>query len=148
MSINNLNAGTIATSDQVPFFSVSNGQDRKATVSELLNLAAATATGTETQYASPNATGFTVTVSPSQTGNSMWVLMTPLAGYAAGTVVYPAVATCVHGQELLITSTQAVTTLTTNGNGATVNGAPTTMAANSFHRLKFDGVNKSWYRIG
>jgi hypothetical protein len=29
-----------------------------------------------------------------------------------------------------------------------VNGAPTTLAANAFFRLRFDGVFNAWYRIG
>ena len=37
---------------------------------------------------------------------------------------------------------------TVAGNGSTVNGAPTTLAANSFFRLRFDGVFKAWYRVG
>jgi hypothetical protein len=41
-----------------------------------------------------------------------------------------------------------VTTLTIAGNGSTLNGAPTTIAANGFFNLRFDGVFKAWYRVG
>ena len=44
--------------------------------------------------------------------------------------------------------TQAVTTLTVSGNGATVNGAPAALTANGFFRLRFDGVLGGWYRLG
>jgi hypothetical protein len=54
----------------------------------------------------------------------------------------------VDGQQLLVSCTQAVTTLTVAGNGSTVNGAPATLAANAFFRLRFDGVFKAWYRVG
>lgn len=149
MSINNLNAGTIATSDQIPFFSTSNGQDRKASVSELLALASASASGDFIeQYSAPNATGFSVTITPPTTGDKVWLILTPAAGYAAGTIVYPPVAQCVNGQEILVNCTQSVTTLTTTGNGSTVYGAPTTLAANAFFRMRFNGVNQSWYRVG
>jgi len=101
-----------------------------------------------TQYAAPAATGFTVLVAPPDSGDSMFLLLTPNAGYAAGTITLPAAATCVDGQELLVTTTQLVTALTVGGNGSTVNGAPTTLAANAFFRLRFDGVFKAWYRVG
>jgi len=49
---------------------------------------------------------------------------------------------------VLVNCTQAVTTLTINGNGATVTGAPTTLAANAFFRLRFEAVAGVWYRVG
>ena len=48
----------------------------------------------------------------------------------------------------MVSCTQAVTTLTVSGNGSTVNGAPTTLAANGFFRLRYDGVFKAFYRVG
>jgi hypothetical protein len=51
-------------------------------------------------------------------------------------------------QELLVNCTQAVTTLAVSGNGATVTGAPTTLAANAFFRLRFDQASSVWYRVG
>lgn len=100
------------------------------------------------QYFAPNATGFSVTISPVSQGASVWLLMTPLAGYAAGTVTLPLNTTLQDGQTFRVTSTQAVTTLTVAGNGATVNGAPTTLAANAFFELSYDKVNNSYYRVG
>jgi hypothetical protein len=47
-----------------------------------------------------------------------------------------------------VNTTQAVTALTVAGNGATVNGAPTTLAANGFFRIRFDAVLDVWYRVG
>ena len=55
---------------------------------------------------------------------------------------------CKDGQEVLVTSTQAVTALTVSGNGSTVYGAPSALTANAFFKLRFDGVVKAWYRIG
>ena len=143
---------TLTTSDLVALFSNSLGNDAAATLGTLLAWLQSQLTASGdfvTQYAAPSASGFTVTVVTPTNGQSMFVLLTPNAGYAAGTIVYPAQATCVDGQELLLTTTQAVTALTTNGNGATaVNGAPTTLAANAFFRMRYDGVLKSWYRVG
>jgi hypothetical protein len=152
-TINQLSAASsVVASDLVPIWQSENGDARKASVSlfaTYIQSLLTPAQGEETQYYAPAASGFSVTVAPSTAGGSVYLLMTPLAGYAAGTVVLPAVASAEDGQEVLVTSTQAITTLTVSGNGATaVNGAPTTLTANSFFRLRYDGVNQSWYRIG
>lgn len=151
MGIKDINQGTPTSASQIPFYDVPNGQDRRASVAQfatVLQPLLSPAGGLVTQYAAPNASGFSVTVSPPTDGASMFLLLTPAAGYAAGTIVLPAQSTCIDGQELLVSCTQAVTTLTVSGNGSTVNGAPTTLAANGFFRLRFDGVFKAWYRAG
>lgn len=151
MAIERLNQGSLSAASQLPFYDNANGSDARASVTALATLLATllgTASLQLTQYAAPNTTGFSVTVAPQTDGASVWLVLTPLAGYAAGTVVLPAAALCQHGQEVLVNCTQAVTTLTVSGNGATVSGAPTTLAANAFFRLKFGGVLKAWYRVG
>jgi len=97
-----------------------------------------------TQYAAPSATGFSVQVQDGPT----WLVLTPGAGYAAGTLVLPAVGGVENGQELLVNCTQSVGTLTVSGNGATVTGAPTALSANGFFRLRFDSVVSVWHRVG
>ena len=53
------------------------------------------------------------------------------------------------GTEVLVTSTQIITTFTLAANGASnTYGAPTTMAANAFFRMRFHLATNSWYRIG
>lgn len=151
MTIERLSQSTLSGASQIPFYDGTNGADRRASVNQLAELLQPLLTASNgfiTQYAAPNASGFSVAVAPPTTGASMWLLLTPAAGYAAGTVVLPLQANCIHGQEVLVSSTQAITTLTTSGNGSTVNGAPTTLAANGFFRLRFDGVLKAWYRVG
>lgn len=150
-SIASLSQTDIAVADSIPFGSSANGADRRTSVTQLVALIQALLTADNdpsTQYASPNATGFNVQIAPPADGGSVWLLLTPLAGYAAGTITLPAQALCVDGQELIVNSTQAVTTLTVAGNGSSVNGAPATLAANAFFRLRFDGVSKNWYRVG
>lgn len=152
MSIERLNQGTPVGNSLIPFFDVTNGRDAAASVNTFKSviLQDINSSGLTTQYASPNASGYTITVSPPDTGVSMWLLSTPLAGYAALTINLPVGA---DGQEVLVSSTQAVSgTLTVTGAtvGASpqpVNGAPGTLAANGFFRLRFDGVHSSWYRI-
>jgi len=102
-----------------------------------------------TQYAAPSATGFSVTIGTGiDAGLSVWLVLTPVAGYAAGTLVLPASGDVVDKQEILVNCTQSVTTLTITGNGSTVTGAPTTLAANGFFRLRYDAVLTTWYRVG
>lgn len=94
-----------------------------------------------TQYAAPSATGFSVTLDAVDT----WLVLTPVAGYADGTLVLPDGS---DKSEILVNCTQAVTTLTiTPASGDTVTGAPTTLAANDFFRLRYDAVAKVWYRV-
>ncbi len=152
-TINQLTAvDTVAAADQVPIYSAANGDARKASISaiaEYIQTLLSTAGSMQTQYSAPAATGFSVTINPVADGGSVYLLLTPVAGYAAGTIVLPELAECVDGQEVLVSTTQLITALTVNKNGATAaNGAPTTLAANAFFRLRFDGVFQSWYRVG
>lgn len=124
------------------------GQDYKYQSSALVSYVSANINVTdnkETQYASPSATGFSVSINDNS--NSAWLLLTPLAGYAAGTIVLPALNNCVDKQEIIVNTTQAVTTLTINANGAQVVGAPTTLAANAYFTLRFDKLFSTWYRV-
>lgn len=151
MSIERLNQGTLAAGSQIPFNDPANGADRRASVKALAALLQTLLTpsqGLITQYAAPAATGFTVVIAPPTDGASMFLLLTPLAAYAAGTITLPQQATCVDGQEVLVHTTQAVTALTVNGNGAVaVIGAPAALAQFAFFRLRYDAVNQSWYRV-
>lgn len=142
-TINQLSAADeVSLGDLLPAFILEDGDTRKVSLSVLLAfLEANLSRGTlSTRYAAPSATGFSVTAE-----SNTHLILTPLAGYAAGTVVLPATPT--DRDEFLCNSTQAVTTLTINGNGKTVTGGPTTLAANAFFRLKYDGVLSVWYRI-
>lgn len=148
--INQLSAvDQVQASDQVPIYSAANGDARKASLSLLKAFFQEGITSADdkiTQYAAPSATGFSVQVNDDS--DSIWLILTPTGGFAAGTLVLPAVANCVDRQEILVNCTQAVTTLTITGNGSTVTGAPTTLVANGFFRLRFDAVTDTWYRVG
>ena len=142
-SITSLSAG-----DLFPVFPASVGYDSATTLATLLAWLQGQLTasgGMVTQYAAPSATGFSVTVTPVTTGGNVWLLLTPAAGYAAGTVVLPSP---VDGQEVTVSCTQSVGTLTVSGNGYTVNGAPSSLSANGFFKLRYDGTLHGWYRVG
>ena len=148
--INQLSAvDQVQPGDQVPIYSSSNSDARKASLSLLKTFFQEGVTAADdkiTQYAAPSATGFRVQVN--NDADSVWLVLTPTAGFAAGTLVLPAVANCVDRQEILVNCTQAVATLTVSGNGAAVTGAPTALTANGFFRLRFDAITDTWYRVG
>lgn len=147
---------TVSAGDQIPIWSGTNGASRKVSASTLaafVQQQISPSGGFVTQYATPTATGQTTTVTPPTQGASVWLEMTPQGSYAAGTIVLPAAAVAQDGQEILVTSTLAVTTLTVQfvnsaGSTVTVTGAPTTLAANGFFRMRYDAVFKLWIRIG
>jgi hypothetical protein len=150
-TINQLGVVTSLTAaDLLPLFSQTTGCDRAVSVGTLMAYLQTliSSAGMITQYAAPNATGFSVTIQLPDGGERLYLLLTPIADYATGTIVLPAVSGVVDGQEILVSSTHAVTTLTVSGNGAQVNGAPTALAANGFFRLVFDANYSSWFRIG
>lgn len=149
-TINQLNAATTITgSDLLAVYSQVNGDARKVSLTNFAAWVATQITTSDnkvTQYSAPSATGFTTIITDSS--NSIWLVLTPVAGYANGAITLPSIANCVDKQEILVNCTQAVTTFVVNGNGATVTGAPTTLAANAFFRLRFEAVTSTWYRVG
>lgn len=144
-----LNQGTFSLSAQIPFLDTLNGSDRRGSVAQLAEVILgqlSTADGFITQYDSPAASGFTVTAAPFVAGGSVFLLLTPAGDFASGTVILPAEA--VHGQKVTVHCTQAVTTLSVSGNGASVvSGAPATLADGGFFTLRYDGVTRGWYRV-
>lgn len=151
-SIYNLSAvDAVSTADQIPVLVVQSGDMRKMSVSQLvayMQEQLSVSGAFQTQYAAPAATAFNIALVPVTPGGSLYLLLTPVAAYAAGTITLPSAANVADGQEILCNTTQAVTALTVAGNGATVVGAPTTLAANAFFRLRYNTILNTWYRVG
>jgi len=100
----------------------------------------------DTQYSVP-LTGATVVIGVND--NDTHLVVVPAGTIAALTITLPAPANLRDKQTLLVTSTQVVTTLTVNGNGATaVRGAPSAFTANGFFTLKYDLALNVWNRVG
>jgi hypothetical protein len=77
------------------------------------------------------------------------MILQPAGTLAAGTITLPLNTGTPNGTEVLVTSTQIITSFTLALNGATAAfGAPTTLAANAFFRMRFYQSTNSWYRIG
>jgi len=140
--LNNINGST--------YFAVNvNAQDYRAsagTVADYVKSVVGSGDGKVIQYAAPAAPAFTVPITDSS--SSVWLVLTPSGTLATGTITLPAVGNCVESQEILVSSSQTVTTLTINANGGTVVGAPTTLTATAPFRLRFEPVLKTWYRVG
>lgn len=143
-NINQLSSvSSLQGGDQLAVWATNNGDSRKASITTLMDYVNANVTTVtqNTQYAAPAATGFSVTVN---TGN-VWLILTPVSTYATGAVVLPTGAS--DKDTVTVNCTQIVTSLTVYS-GATVVGAPTTLAANDFFTMRYDGATSSWYRVG
>ncbi len=138
---------SISSGEQLPVYSPNNGDARRVSIGTLLDYF-------EQTFASPTVatnvytpgTGFNIAV-PTPTG-PQWILIQPAGTLAAGTVTLPLNTTTPDGTEILVTTTQIITTFTLALNGATAAfGAPTTLAANAAFRVRFVQSTNSWYRI-
>jgi hypothetical protein len=142
--INQLTAdSTVSAGDQFPIWSAANGDTRRVsgTALQAFVLDGLQQRPLVTTYAAPTATGFTVNLFGT---DDVWLVLTPSAGYAAGTIVLPSAP--VDRQIVQVACSQAVTALTVSG--GTVRGAPTTLAANGFFTMRFDDVTNVWVRVG
>lgn len=133
---------------QIPVYSADQGDARRVSLNDLLAWFAE-------NFASPEmaanvyvpSAGFSLAVPT--TGANQWMLFQPGGTLATGAITLPLNTQTPDGMEVLITSTQQVTSFTVNLNGATAaNGAPTALSANGFYKLRFVQAQNSWYRIG
>lgn len=151
-TINRLSAvNSLEGGDQLPIYDQGNGDARKASLSLLLSWIQSGLTFPSedytTQRSTPSATGFSVSITDGS--SDIHLILTPTAGFAAGTIVLPASTNAVDKQRVLVNCTQAVTALTIDKNGATaITGAPTALTANDFFTLKYDAQTSTWYRVG
>lgn len=151
--IDQLSAVSAATSGmQIPVYDPSNGDARRMSVNTLQaymqdNLIITGRPEPNTQYAAPAATGFSVQINDDDEDTHL--ILTPLAGYADGEIVLPAVGNVRDKQIVIVNCTQAVAAFVVDGNGAgAVVGAPAALLANEFFTLKYDAGVSSWYRVG
>lgn len=149
-AINQLNAADqLSGSDLLPLYSQANGDARKISLTNFMNWLESQQIATQdnkvTQYAAPLAASTTLLRDDQ---SSIWLILTPAGTIATATLKLPLVSNCVDRQEILVNCTQIITTLTIDANGSSIIGAPTTLAANGFFRLRWDAVMKTWYRVG
>ena len=146
--INQLSAlAQVSSGDQIPVYAPSNGDARRMSVSQLLDYFESNfvdPTTAVTLY-SPVA-GFTITAA-NPTDSQNWLLFQPAGTLGASTLILPPPANVPDGTEFLVTSTQIISPLTVQGNGATVNGAPSSLAVNNGFRLRYYQAQNTWYAI-
>lgn len=151
-TINQLSrASALSGSDVIPLFQSNQGDTRSVSLTQVAAYVQTAIEGDpdETVYSiTTNGSGFTVAVLPATIGGSVWGQFTLSGAFAAGTLILPGIDDRANGQEVLLTFTQAVAALTINGNGASVAGAPTSLSANGFFKLKYDSISSTWYRVG
>lgn len=150
-TIDNLASTTVLEdTDTIPLYSVSERDTRKVTLPILADYVQTAIEGEpdETIYAlTVVGSTFTVSAFPTVAGGSVWVQITLSSPATAGTVILPGVDDRVPGQEVRVTCTQSVTSLTINGNGATIAGGPTSLTANGFFTLSYDNISNNWFRV-
>lgn len=138
---------SVSSGDLVPVFSTAAGDARSASMSVILDYIKGNFASPEfeTVTAAPSLAGFTVTLDEST--KSIWLILSPVATLASGTIVLPDPTECFDGQTVIVTSSSEVTTLTVNGNGGTVSGAPTSLANDGFFALRFYALTSTWYCV-
>lgn len=141
---------TVSGSDQVVLYKTTDVDFRSAPMSALVAYlqSALTFPGQYVrQDSAPSASPFTLAIT---SGNQdIFLRLAPTGVMAVGNLTLPLASGCLDGQRVLVNTSQAVTTLNFNLNGATaVLGAPTTLAQNAFFTLVFCKVTLNWSRIG
>jgi hypothetical protein len=145
-TINQLSTiSTLSSSDKLVVWSDANADSRKASLSALMDFVEANFASPEftTLINAPTNSGFNYLVDKQTT--NIWLILNPTGLFAAGTVTLPATADCFDGQSIIVTSSQAITTLTLAGNGSTLVGTPTTIGVGGFFQLRFNKLQSTWY---
>ena len=138
----------LSSGDLLPIYVPNNGDARKVSIGQLLaffqqQFASPTLA---TQLATPG-TGFNVAVQ-TPVSEQQWLILQPAGTLASGTVTPPLNTQTPDGTELLVTTTQQITTFTFALNGAAAAyGVPTTLSAEDFFRVRYYAATNSWYRV-
>jgi hypothetical protein len=150
IQINQLTATAPGASQSIPVYDPAKGDTRRWSLAELLvwiqDNTPDSMKEPNTQYSAP-ATGDTVLVDDNDEDTHL--ILTPLVGLAVLGITLPAVANLRDKQKLIVNTTQAITDLTLNGNGATIGvTVPFAMLSAGYFTMKYDATLNTWYRIG
>lgn len=138
----------VSGGDLLPVYVSNNGDARKVSITQLLQYFQQTfASPTVSTNLYTPTTGFNVTV-PTPVSEQQWMVIQPAGTLAAGTITLPLNTGVPDGTQVLVTTTQIITSFTLALNGAAAAfGAPTTLAANAFFTMRFYQATNSWYRV-
>lgn len=141
---------TVSAGDVVPVYVQNQGDARGASMTVIAEFVLSTIeiSGTDfvTQYALPAATGFSIQVN--DTSENTHLIISPTGSFASGTIILPAAANLIEGQQVMVTITQPLAALTITPNGSSIIGAPTGLTANQTFLLKYDAAAFTWYLVG
>lgn len=138
----------VSPGDQFAVYTPNNGDARRLPVSSLL-------TFFQQNFASPTmAVNLYVPVSPfainlpTPVAEQQWALLQPAGPLAAGTINLPVNTLTPDGTEILISTTQTITSLTIGLNGAVaLYGSILSLTGGSAIRLRYYQATNSWYQI-
>lgn len=97
------------------------------------------------QHFNPNA-NFTLDIENHEVGT--YLILNPSISITTGAIKLPERYDVTDGQVLLVACAQQVNNFSVDGNNALVIGAPNTLAAHGFFKLKYDKLSNTWYRVG
>jgi hypothetical protein len=138
----------VSGGDLLPVYVSNNGDARKVSITQLLQYFEQTfaAPTVATNLYTPG-TGFNITV-PTPTSEQQWMIIQPAGTLAAGTVTLPLNTGVPDGTQVLITSTQTITSFTIALNGAAaIFGAVSTLTAGAAICYRFYQATNSWYNV-
>lgn len=138
----------VSPGDQLPIYSPNNGDARRLPISSLL-------TFFQQNFASPTmAVNLYVPVSPfainlpTPVAEQQWALLQPAGTLATGTINLPVNTLTPDGTEILISTTQTITSLSIGLNGAVaLYGSILSLSGGSAVRLRYYEATNSWYQI-
>ena len=147
-SIRDLSETTsLSGADAIPVSLSSQSDARKASLTTLLAFIEANFASPDftTQINAPSSSGSSIALAD-QTGN-LWLIINPTGAFAALTLVLPIAGNAYDGQQILVTCSNSIGTLTINGNGATLVGAPTALGVGGFFTLRYNKLQSTWYCV-
>jgi len=140
-------------SDIFPLFIGMSQSTRRATLAQLLEFMQDSlilpSPDLAIQYAAPSTDAFVVPITQPTTGNTdVHLILTPASAFASGTIQLPPKDGLKDGQIVRVNTTQAITALTFDLNGAsTITGGPTTLQANNTFTLAYSMPASNWYML-
>lgn len=137
----------ISGGDQLPLYLPNTGDARRCSVTNLLAYFSQNFASPDyvTIISAPTSNGFNVSIGSQTT--SVFLILNPTGTFASGTVTLPPASSCFDGQQIIVASSAAVGSLTINGNGATIIGAPTGLNVGGGWTLRFSDQQSTWYCI-
>ena len=140
----------IKPSDLMVFYSVGNSDSRKATVSALQAYLQDAQGGKyvekfTTQRANPTANNFTL-ISKNNNSNK-WLILTPSQDYQDGSIIFPESFNLLDGQEIIISSSKNLQSLSIISDGAIVQSQPLILKPFESIKYKYDIAIKEWKLI-